>query len=289
MDKERPTGNSDAQSDGKQAVHREGAWKRLALDFGGAIIFAFPLLMTMEMWWLGFYMDRLRLALFLFLSIPLVFGIAYYLVLDGGHNLKHDILDTFIAYAAAFTTAATILFLISVIEPGMPLSEIIGKVSLQAVPAGIGAVLAERQFGGGEEQRAARRGGGLYSGQLFFMLVGAFFLSFTVAPTEEMVLIGARMDAWQAVGLAVFSLLLMQIFMYVIELQGKEKIAWPALAWRVFLRSAVTGYAIALLISFYMLWSFGRTEGESLGEVIRATIVLAFPASLGASGGRLIL
>ena len=31
--------------------------------FGGALLFGLPLLMTMEMWWLGFYIDRLRLLI----------------------------------------------------------------------------------------------------------------------------------------------------------------------------------------------------------------------------------
>jgi uncharacterized membrane protein len=39
----------------------------LARAFGGAILFSFPMLMTMEMWWLGFYIDPFRLALFILL------------------------------------------------------------------------------------------------------------------------------------------------------------------------------------------------------------------------------
>jgi hypothetical protein len=48
----------------------------LAHDFGGAILFSFPLLMTMEMWWLGFYMERTRLALFLLLAFVMVMGLS---------------------------------------------------------------------------------------------------------------------------------------------------------------------------------------------------------------------
>ncbi len=59
-----------------------GASRRFALGlvraFGGAILFSFPMLMTMEMWWLGFYMDPLRLALFILLAIPLLVGLSYY-------------------------------------------------------------------------------------------------------------------------------------------------------------------------------------------------------------------
>ena len=36
----------------------------VARAFGGALFFGLPLLMPMEMWWLGFVMDRFRLALF---------------------------------------------------------------------------------------------------------------------------------------------------------------------------------------------------------------------------------
>src|SRR5690606_14614623 len=39
-------------------------WQDMARAFGGALIFAFPLLMTMEMWWLGLYLARYKLALF---------------------------------------------------------------------------------------------------------------------------------------------------------------------------------------------------------------------------------
>lgn len=44
----------------------------LGRAFGGALIFILPMLMTMEMWWLGFYMERHRLALLLLVNIPLL-------------------------------------------------------------------------------------------------------------------------------------------------------------------------------------------------------------------------
>ncbi|CAN7555305.1 DUF2391 family protein [Phenylobacterium sp. LjRoot225] len=44
------------------AANEESYGRGLARAVAGALIFSFPLLMTMEMWQLGFYMDRLRLA-----------------------------------------------------------------------------------------------------------------------------------------------------------------------------------------------------------------------------------
>ena len=56
-------GKVSRQIDGRRAV------VGLARAFAGAIIFALSLLMTMEMWWLGFYMDRLRFAFFLLVML----------------------------------------------------------------------------------------------------------------------------------------------------------------------------------------------------------------------------
>jgi hypothetical protein len=49
-----------------------------ARAFAGALIFALPMLMTMEMWWLGFYIDPLRLALLLVLMFPLLVRLSQY-------------------------------------------------------------------------------------------------------------------------------------------------------------------------------------------------------------------
>lgn len=85
----------------------------LAHDFGGAIIFSFPLLMTMEMWWLGFYMDRSRLALFLALAFVMVVGLSY---LEGGdETFKIEMLDALVACAVGYTVVAVMLVLFGII------------------------------------------------------------------------------------------------------------------------------------------------------------------------------
>jgi uncharacterized membrane protein len=161
--------------------------KDLAYDFGGAILFSFPLLMTREMWWLGFYMDRLRLALFLFWALLIVLALSY---LEGGEEtFKIEVLDALVACATGYTVATVMLFLLGIIKPGMSLDEIIGKIALQAVPCSIGAILARRQLEAEETKKEARRREG-YHAKLFLMSVGAIFLAFQLAPTEEVILIG---------------------------------------------------------------------------------------------------
>jgi putative integral membrane protein (TIGR02587 family) len=261
----------------------------LARAFAGALIFAFPLLMTMEMWWLGFYMDRLRLVLFLLLLLPLLGGLSFHAGFEVNMYWLDHVLDPFVAYAVGFTTATVMLLLFGVITPNLSHSEIVGKIALQSVPASIGAMLARSQFGSDATPHAHQPHPTSYGWDMFLRVVGAVFLAFTAAPTEEIILIAYQMAAWQAVALALLSLLVMHVFIYAVEFRGQGATPRETSGWSVFLRFSIVGYALALVVCAYILWTFGRTQGLATHQVIAATIVLGFPASLGAAAARLLL
>ena len=46
---------------------------------------------------------------------------------------------------------------------------------------------------------------------------------------------------------------------------------------------------LALAISLFTLWTFGRTDAVGAGPLLMTTVVLGFPAGLGAAAARLIL
>jgi len=46
---------------------------------------------------------------------------------------------------------------------------------------------------------------------------------------------------------------------------------------------------VALAISAYVLWTFGRLDDTAWAERAAAVLVLGFPASVGAAAARLIL
>ena len=250
----------------------------LARAFGGAIIFSLPLLMTMEMWWLGFYMDRLRLALFMIVVVPLLVGLSRFGGFKPTVTWADDVADAFVAYGVALVASAVVLSLFHVLEPGMPLGEVVGKVALQAVPGAFGAMLARSQLGGSGEEES-----GAYGSEVFLMAAGAVFLALNVAPTEEMVLIAYKMTPWHALATLVVSLALMHAFVYASEFEGGHSRPEGTPWWSEFLRLTVVGYVIALLVSAYVLWTFGRFEGDTLGMYVMMTVVLGFPSSIGAA------
>jgi putative integral membrane protein (TIGR02587 family) len=179
--------------------------------------------------------------------------------------------------------------LLNLIRPEEPLSSTIGKIALQAVPASFGAMLAGSQFGqpGPVERRHRREAG--YGGVLFLMAVGALFLAFNVAPTEEMVLLASRMTQWHAIALALTSLLLMHGFVYAVNFRGAPGAPEGVRRSILFLHYTVPGYAIALLVSAYVLWTFGRFDDYAGTRMVMEAVVLAFPASIGAAAARLVV
>jgi putative integral membrane protein (TIGR02587 family) len=276
--------NNKSGKQGQEATHNFAA--DLVHDFGGAIVFSIPLLMTMEMWWLGFYMDRFRLALFLIFAFLLVMGISY---IEGGEEtFKIEVLDALTACAVGYMVAVVMLFLFGIIKPGMSADEIVGKIALHAIPCSIGAILARRQLGGEETDKEQRRQD-QYGGKIFLMSVGAIFLAFQLAPTEEMVLIGHQITGWHAAIMAIVSLGIMQAFLCSIEGEGRQSSFSAGFFWGVFLRLTIVGYALVLLLSLYVLWTFGRLDGAALSEAMMSILVLGFPAAVGASAARLIL
>jgi putative integral membrane protein (TIGR02587 family) len=261
----------------------------LARAFGGAIFFSLPLLMTMEMWQLGFHMARLPLALFIVVMIPVLIGLEYYTGFKETSTVLDEVADAAVAFGVGLVASAVVLALFNLIDLDEPLSSIVGKVALQAIPASFGAVLSGSQFGnqGATERQHQREAG--FGGTLFLMGVGSLFLAFNVAPTEEMVLIATRMTHWHAVALALTSLLLIHAFVYAVNFRGAHKA--DAGVWRssLFLRYTVPGYAIALLVSAYVLWTFGRYDDHAVVRMVMQAVVLGFPASIGAAAARLVV
>ena len=260
-----------------------------ARAFAGALIFSLPMLMTMEMWWLGFYMDPLRMALLLAISLPLLVRLSRYGGLRPTASIWDDLADSLVAIGVAASASALILWIFGVIGPGTPLREIVGNIALQTFSGSLGAMLAQNQLGSGGAEEERERADASYGGEIFLMVIGALFLSLNVAPTEEMILIGVKMNVWQEIGLVVLSICVMHAFVYALEFRGTEQPRPTEGFWSVFARYTVVGYAVVFLVSLYVLWTFGRTDGNSIEAVLSSAVVLSFPGAIGAAAARLIL
>lgn len=260
---------------------------------GGALIFSLPMLMTMEMWWLGLYMDRPRLLLLFLTALPLLVLLSHHIGFERTTCWRDDIIDALIALgvAAIICTGLLILFATIVIET--PPHEVVGKIVVQMVPAAIGALLAKSEFGIASETDdnggPASKREETYGGELFLMGTGALFLGFNLAPTDEMLLISYQMSEMHALALVACSLVLMHGFVFAVGFAGGSEISAGEPWWSSFARFTLPGYVIALAISLYILWIFGRIDGLPIDGMVMAMVVLGFPSAIGAAAARLIL
>jgi putative integral membrane protein (TIGR02587 family) len=263
--------------------------RSLARAFGGALLFSFPLLMTMEMWSLGVSVDRLRQLIFLVLSMPMLLGLSYFAGFEPTFRLLDEVLDALAAFAVGFLLSVVLLLMFGVLSLDRLMTlEALGKVALCAVPAAIGALLAGKQLGGRGPGQSEKANAGP-CGELFLMAVGAMFLAFNVAPTEEMILIAYQMGPLQTVLLLIASIGLLHVYVYGLGFPGEARRREAGGLMRTFIGFTAPGYGVALAVSLYLLWTFGRTDGVAPHEIATMTIVLGFPASLGAATARLVV
>lgn len=289
--------NMAAQSgdsfDDARRVRRNRFLMGLARGVAGALLFALPMLMTMEMWFLGFYMGRDRLLLLMLLNIPLLVVLAHRIGFERTVSWREAARDATVAYGIGIVSSALILTVFGLLKGDMPGTEIVGKIALQAVPASIGAMLGRSQLAGDadddDDEDEPREMQTTYLGELFLMAVGALFLSLNVAPTEEMIVIAYKMTHWHALVLMMLSIALMHGFVYAVSFEGGHELSPDTPWWHAFVRFTMPGFVIALSISLYVLWSFERVDDTSAVNILISVIVLAFPASLGAAAARLIL
>lgn len=278
------SGRTDSSRNGTSRAARD-----LGRAAGGALVFSLPMLMTMELWWLGFYLDRPRLIVLVLSALPLLFFLSRRIGFERTRGWRDDLLDSLIALGIAVAVCAGLLLLFGAITADTPPGEWIGKLTIQVVPAAIGALLAKSQFGAASSDDDVEDEEEPYGGELFLMAVGALFLGFNVAPTEEMMLISYQMTHWHALALAALSLALMHGFVFALEFAGGSQVSPEEPWWSGFVRLTLPGYVIALSISLYLLWIFARTDGMPVDGVVMAAVVLAFPCAIGAAAARLIL
>ncbi|WP_155905018.1 TIGR02587 family membrane protein [Methylopila sp. M107] len=262
----------------------------LGRAIGGAVVFALPVLMTMEMWSLGASMDRTRLALLVVAIVPLLVGLSHYIGFEETETWVDDLRDAFVAIAVGFVTSSIVLSLFGLIGPHLSFDEVMGAIVVQTVPASFGAVIAQGQLGQSDKADEGRNRRAGYPGTLLFLTSGAVFLSFNIAPTEEIDFISASMTPWHVIALILVSLAAMHAIVYAVGFEGQDATRPENYRFfRVFLHNSLAGYAIALLVSAATLWIFGRLDDLGGSAALRLVIVLGFPASIGAAFARLIV
>ncbi len=267
--------------------HNQRALRDMGRAAAGALLFSLPMLMTMELWYIALYIERWKLLLFLFSSFPLLILLSRMIGFEKTTGWSEAVKDSMVAVGISFSTCFVVLFLLGVLSSDLNLNNLTAAVAVQLVPASIGALLARSQLGVEKAEDNERPES--YSRELFLMAVGALFLAFNVAPTEEMLLISYKITYLHTLAILAVSLLIMHGFVFSLGFAGGRELTDELTTPRAFMFFTLPGYVISALLSLYLLWIFGSLDGLAPGAVSKAVVVQALPASIGAAAARLIL
>jgi putative integral membrane protein (TIGR02587 family) len=261
----------------------------LARALAGAAILGLPLVLTMEMWWLGFFMERWKLALLVVSTIPMAMFLSHFSGYSSQSHWKETILDGLVIFFVGLCFSPVLLGLFGELTSETPFREAFGKIVIQAAPAGLGAAIARSLLEAMGEEEEEKKHRISKPRELFLRLVGAFVIGFDLAPTDEMPRIAASTEPWHMIGLLLLCLAVMHAFAVGLEQNAHGSIPKGMSGQRLFFTTTLPGYATAFAVSAYLLWLFGRFDGTGLEQSVATTVVLSVPATVGAGAVRAVL
>ena len=267
------------------------ALKEYVRGFAGGLIFSLPLLYTMEVWWSGFLASPARLLGYLVAIFFLLLGYNRYAGMHHDSSWLDVARDSVEELGLGLITATILLWMIGQLTDLTVLSEGIGKVVVEGGVAAIGFSVGSAQLGGGgddELEDDLGHGASTFGGQITIAFCGSVLFAANVAPTEEIVLIALESTAGRLLALLILSLVVAALVLFYIDFKSSSRYSAATTVFEV-AGGAALAYTLALIASALMLWFFGRFSGISLDVAIREIVVLAFPAVLGSSAGRLLL
>lgn len=278
-------------------------WRTEALDLvramSGGLLFGVPLLYTMEVWWTGTLTPSwalLLLAVLLFVPV---------LVMNKteGFRATKDVRwrdaakDSVEAVALALVVTFTVLVLIREITPDTPIGAGLGKVLYEAVPFCLGIGVARHLLGGSraddddEDDAATEPDEPMVSGtvaDLGATVVGAVFVSLSIAPTDEVPMIAGALTPPWVLAMMAASLLVSYAIVFVAGFSRQDQRREQEGLFQHPVTETVACYLVALATALVLLWIFQR-DLQAGPNLLTQTITLGLPAAVGGAAGRLAI
>lgn len=259
----------------------------------GGLMFSVPLLYTMEVWQSGFMLHPGRILIYAIATFVLLLLYNRFAGLRRDASFVEVLIDSVEEMGIGLVLSALVLWLTGRIEGGMDTLELLGKIVMEAMTVAIGVSVGTAQLGAscdGDEGCAddIEENVNAFFPQLALALCGAVLFAANVAPTDEISVIAMESPPGKLLLIALSSILIGSLILQFSGFRGANRyVARDTVMHAV--RGIVVTYAVALVVSLGSLWFFGRLDGEPFSQCLAQTVVLALPAILGASAGRLLL
>ncbi len=258
--------------------------------FAGAAIFGIPLVFTVEMWWIGKTLQLTHLLLAMVVGLLANLALAHVAGFRKDHSFIMTLDQAIDAMAVGILSALALLVAINQVRFTDGLQHGLGIVLLVSLPLGLGASVARYVFSGrqGDDDQLE---GDLSTWQGVWAdavgaAIGGVFIAISIAPTDEVKMISAGLQWWHLFMIVALSLFLSYLIVFA---SGFDEAA-PTGPLQHPLTETLLAYMISLAVSLMLLLLFNRVATDDpVQEILRQSIVLALPATIGGAAGRLVI
>ena len=267
----------------------------------GGFLFGIPLLYTMEIWFIGSYTKPPFLLVILtvtFIIILLLNRIEGFRPQES-KTLPGAIGETIETLAIGITCATLMLIILGRIDFQTPLSETLGKVVFEGVPFSLGVTFSRSLLSSEEDSKQSQADKipenshqkGIWQDTLADLsatLVGALFIAFSIAPTDEVTVLAASASPFKLLVIMAVSLLISYGIVFASNITNYQQRIQQKGLFQSPQNETVISYLVSLTAGMLMLWFFQKLAfSDSWLMWLRYSIILALPASIGGAAGRL--
>ena len=288
----------------KRGVYGDN-WRQEAEEIvsgaSGGFLFGIPLLYTMEVWFIGSYVRPsilLSIVGITFVIILLLNRIEGFRTRES-ETLPGAIAETIETLAIGMTCALLMLVILQRIDWQTPLAEMLGKIVFEGVPFSLGVAFSRSLLSGnGEadlEPNTQQSSPSTNSSpmrdtlaDLAATLIGALFIAFSIAPTDEIAVLAASASPLWLLIIMIVSLTVSYGIVFAANFTNSDRRRQQQGLFQSPQAETIISYLVSLVAGMLMLWFFQKIAfGDPWFIWLRYGIILALPASIGGAAGRL--
>jgi putative integral membrane protein (TIGR02587 family) len=268
----------------------------------GGFLFGIPLLYTMEVWFIGSDIE----PPILLSSLAVTFTIVLMLNQIEGFRpqenvtILENIAETIETLAIGMTCAALMLIVLQEINGQTSLSEALGKIVFEGIPFSVGVAFSRSLLSRGAETDSDNNDQSVQSSKqqaivwkntvadLFAATIGALFVSFSIAPTDEIDMLAASASSGWLLIMMLASLLISYGIVFASKITNYQNRLQQSGIFQSPKSETIISYLVSLLTGILIMWFFHKlTFSDPWFMWLRHGIVLGLPACIGGAAGRL--
>ncbi|PSB06282.1 TIGR02587 family membrane protein [Pleurocapsa sp. CCALA 161] len=268
----------------------------------GGFLFGIPLLYTMEVWFIGSYVEPAILLCILAITFMIVLLINQ---IEGfrpqpSATISEAITETIETLAIGLTCAALVMIILQEINLQTSLTEALGKIVFEGIPFSVGVAFSRSLLTGEPQADLDHDNPNSQSGQqksivwkntvadLIAAVIGALFVAFSIAPTDEVDMLAASASSGWLLIIMLASLLISYGIVFASKITNYQNRLQQSGIFQSPQSETIISYLVSLLVGILMLWFFHKlTFGDPWFMWLRYSIILGLPACIGGAAGRL--